>query len=90
MDRRESTHDDAERAERRALAKDADEQQAAGKVILIDESKAHEQVQHLMSTGVVEAVPDEQLLIHQPSGHAFKSDTALAYFHEGWTAREKR
>jgi hypothetical protein len=35
---------------------------------------------------VVTPVPEDQVLVHEPSGTAFDSTTQIAVFHRGWTA----
>lgn len=36
--------------------------------------------------GLVTAVVEQRVLVHEPSGHAFDSIRQLAVFHRGWTA----
>ncbi|QIO25344.1 hypothetical protein [Haloarcula sp. JP-L23] len=79
----DETIPDYERFERRQLANDRDTGMDS---LCIDESGAHDLVEDLRAEGVIDVVPDEQLLIHSPSGRAFGSDKALAYFHTGWQA----
>jgi hypothetical protein len=35
---------------------------------------------------MVRPIPDQQVLVHDPSGEAFDSITQLAVFHRGWRA----
>nr|WP_135305625.1 hypothetical protein [Halomicroarcula amylolytica] len=72
-----------ERFERRQLAIDRD---TGTDSLCIDESLAHELVEDLRAAGVVDVIPEEQLLTHSPSGEVFESNQALAYFHAGWEA----
>lgn len=88
VDQHDSTHTDAADAERRAVAEDADLTAGGESPLLIDESQAVNIVRDLRAEGIVEAIPEDQLLVHTPSGTTFKSDKALAYFHEGWTAED--
>lgn len=83
----DSTHTDAENAERRALAEDADARTNGYSPLIIDESEATDRVRDLCAEGTVDAIPEEELLVHIPTETTFKSDQALAYFHEGWSAR---
>jgi hypothetical protein len=82
-DRHDSTHDDHERFERRQLARDRDANQHRG-VLTVDKSQARQRVDALLDTGVVDAVPELELLVHAPSGRRFRSNRALVLFHEGW------
>jgi ribosomal protein S19E (S16A) len=78
------TRPDYERFERRQLAQDRDNRQV--QTVDIDESRARRIVQDLRAAGIVKTVPEDQCLVHQPSGEHFDSDTALAHFHRGWEA----
>jgi len=81
MDR---TMPDYERFERRQLAQDRDNRQV--QTVDVDESEARAIVQDLIAADIVVAVPEDQCLIHRPSGDRFDSDTALVHFHRGWKA----
>jgi len=83
--RHDDASNDAERFERRQLAKDRDQRNSD--VLSIDESVASEVVYVLRDEGVVDIIPEEEKLVHLPSGQKFKSNVALAYFHEGWDAK---
>ncbi|ERG93601.1 hypothetical protein, partial [Haloquadratum walsbyi] len=52
----------------------------------IDDTTAQNLVSDLVDADVVTPVPEDQVLIHEPSGTAFDSSTQLAVFHRGWTA----
>jgi len=52
----------------------------------VDESQVRAIVQELRDADIVMAVPEDECLIHQPSGNRFDSDTALVHFHWGWEA----
>lgn len=80
----DETISDYERFERRQLAQHRDNHRV--QTVDIDESRAREIVQDLKAAGTVVAVPEDQCLVHRPSGEMFNSDTALAYFHRGWEA----
>lgn len=80
----DETVPDYERFERRRLANDRDKERTAA--LRFDESGTHDLVEDLRAEGVIDVVPDEQLLVHSPSGRAFGSDKAVAYFHMGWQA----
>ena len=43
-------------------------------------------VSELIDADVVTAVPEDRVLVYEPSGAAFDSSTQLAVFHRGWTA----
>jgi hypothetical protein len=82
----DSTHDDHERFERRQLARDSDSSPdpGHGTLVTVDESWAAQSVRALREEGVVDAIPDEQRLVHRPSEMVFRSDRALILFHHGW------
>ncbi|KZX46195.1 hypothetical protein [Haloarcula sp. K1] len=88
VDQHDSTHTDAADAEREAIAEDTDFTTGGEPPLVIDESEAANVVRKLRAEGTAEAIPEDQLLIHTPSGILFKSDKALAYFHKGWTSGE--
>lgn len=52
----------------------------------IDETTAQSQINELLDADVVTPVPEDRVLVHEPSGTAFDSPTQLAVFHRGWTA----
>lgn len=83
----DSTHDDHERFERRQLARDRDARRT--QTVTVDESQAAKIVRELIDVGVVDVVPDDQLLRHAPSKRSFESNRALVLFHRGWQAREE-
>jgi deoxyribodipyrimidine photolyase len=80
----DDTIPDYERFERRQVAQDHDNRQV--QTADVDESRARAIVQDLSAAGIVVAVPEDQCLVHRPSGERFDSDTALAHFHQGWEA----
>lgn len=73
-----------ERFERNQIAQDRDNRRV--QTVDVDESRARRIVQDLRAAGIVVAVPEDQCLIHRPSGERFDSDTDLVHFHQGWEA----
>ncbi len=53
---------------------------------VVDDATAQRLVSDLVDADVVTLVPEDQVLVHEPSGTAFDSSTQLAVFHRGWTA----
>lgn len=52
----------------------------------VDDETARHLVSDLVDEAIVTPVPDERMLVHEPSGEAFHSITQLAVVHRGWTA----
>jgi len=52
----------------------------------MDDSEARNLVNELVDADFVTPVPEDRVLVHEPSGTAFDSSTQLAVFHRGWTA----
>jgi hypothetical protein len=52
----------------------------------IDDTTAQRLVSDLVDADVVTPVPEDRVLVHEPSATAFNSPTQLAVFHRGWTA----
>lgn len=75
---------DHERLERTLLARDRDARDAS--TADLDDATARALVGELLDADDVVPVPDERLLVHEPSGAAFESITQLAVFHRGWRA----
>ncbi|WP_206042993.1 hypothetical protein [Haloferax volcanii] len=65
------------------IAQDQDAARVA--VADIDERGAHSLVKDLVDDDVVTPIPDERVLVHEPSDEAFDSIRQLAVFHRGWT-----
>jgi hypothetical protein len=83
-DPHDDTSRDYERFEKEQLAQDRD---AAGvDTADVDDATAQNLVKDLIDTDVVTPVPEDQVLVHEPSGTTFDSTTQLAVFHRGWTA----
>ena len=75
---------DYEQFEQAQLAKDRD---AAGvDTADVDDATVQNLVSELIDADVVTPVPEDRVLVHEPSGTAFDSSTQLAIFHHGWTA----
>lgn len=86
MDIYDDTSNDHERFERRQLAKDRDRRRQG--VLSIDEQHAAGIVHDLRKQHIVDVQPQEQLLIHTPTGTKFERALALVYFHRGWQAAD--
>ena len=80
----DDTTDDDERLETELVAQDLD----AARVSTADvnERSARRLVDELIKDDVVTPVPDQRVLVHEPSDEAFDSITQLAVFHRGWQA----
>lgn len=83
VDTHNDATDDHEQFEAELLAQDCD----AAHIVTadIDDRTARRLVNELVDNDVVVPVPDERLLVHDPTGKAFDSVTQLAVFHRGWT-----
>jgi len=83
-DPHDNTSSDYEQFEKEQLAQDRD---AAGvDTADIDDATAQRLVSDLVDADVVTPVPEDQVLVHEPSGTAFDSSMQLTVFHRGWTA----
>jgi hypothetical protein len=83
-DPHDGTSADYEQFEKEQLAQDRD---AAGvDTANVDDATARRLVDDLIDADVVTPVPEDRVLVHDPSGDAFDSTTHLALFHRGWTA----
>lgn len=82
----DDTSNDPERFERRQLAQDRDRRPQD--VSSLDEQRAAQIVRNLREQHIVDVQPEEQLLIHTPTGTKFECDLALVYFHRGWQAAD--
>ena len=80
----DDTSTDYERLEAELLAQDRDAASVA--TADIDDAAAQNRVSKLVDAAVVTPVPEDRILVHNPSGTAFDSATQLAVFHCGWTA----
>ncbi|ERG93575.1 hypothetical protein [Haloquadratum walsbyi] len=83
-DSHDDTSRDYERFEKKQLAQDRDT--ASVDTADIDDATVENLVSELIDADVVTPVPEDQVLVHEPSGTAFDSSTQLAVFHRGWTA----
>ena len=80
----DDTSADYEQFEKALLAQDRD---AAGvDTADIDDATARRLIDDLIDADVVTPVPEDRVLVHEPSGAAFDLSTQLAVFHRGWTA----
>jgi len=81
-------HDDTSRDykqfEKELLAQDRDA--ARVDTADIDDATAQRLVNDLVDADVITPVPENRVLVHEPSGAAFDSTTQLAVYHRGWTA----
>ncbi len=83
-DPHDDTSRDYERFEKEQLAQDRDA--TSVDTADIDDATAQRLVNDLVDAGVVTPVPEDHVLVHEPSGTTFDSSTQLAVFHRGWTA----
>ncbi|WP_148414631.1 hypothetical protein [Haloferax sp. KTX1] len=83
-DPHDDTSADYEQFEKELLAQDRD----AARVDTsdVDDTTARSLVDDLIDVGVVTPVPEDRVLVHEPSGTTFDSPTQLAVFHRGWAA----
>jgi len=80
----DDTSSDHEQFEKEQLAQDRD---AAGvDTADVDDTTARRLVDDLIDVDVVTPVPEDRILVHEPSGTPFDSPRQLAVFHRGWTA----
>ncbi|MDS0283874.1 hypothetical protein [Haloarcula onubensis] len=83
-DPHDDTSSDYEQFEKEQLAKERD---AIGvDTADVDDATAQNLVSDLVIADVVTPVPEDRVLVHEPSGAAFDSTAQLAVFHRGWTA----
>jgi hypothetical protein len=83
-DSHEDTSSDDERFEKEQLAQDRD---ATGiDTADVDDTSAQRLVNDLVDADIVTPVPEDHVLVHEPSGTAFDSSTQLALYHRGWIA----
>ena len=80
----DDTAADHERLETELLAQDRDA--ARPLTADVDETTAQQLVSDLVDDGLVRAVAEQRVLVHEPSGEAFNAIRQLAVFHRGWTA----
>ncbi|MDF9747910.1 hypothetical protein [Natrinema salsiterrestre] len=81
---RDDTSADYEQFERTLLAQDRDATSVT--TADVDDATAQHLVSELIDADVVTPIPEDRVLVHEPSGAAFDSTTQLAVFHRGWTA----
>ncbi|MDS0300957.1 hypothetical protein NDI76_19605 [Halogeometricum sp. S1BR25-6] len=80
----DDTADDHERFETELVAQDRDVARVS--TADIEETTARRLVSDLVNDGIVTAVAEQRILVHEPSGKAFDSIRQLAVFHRGWSA----
>jgi len=80
----DDTTADYDRLETELVAQDRDAARVA--TADIDETTAHQLVGGLVEDDVVTPIPDQRILVHEPSSKPFDSITQLAVFHRGWRA----
>ena len=80
----DDTTDNHERLEAELVAQDRDAARVS--TADIDERRARHLVNDLIEDDMVRPIPDQGVLVHDPSGEAFDSITQLAVFHRGWRA----
>ncbi|WP_135823109.1 hypothetical protein [Halostella litorea] len=80
----DDTTGDYDRLETELVAQDRDASRVA--TADIDEATARRLVGDLVEDDVVAPIPDQRILVHEPSSKPFKSITQLAVFHRGWQA----
>ncbi|WP_251329459.1 hypothetical protein [Haloplanus pelagicus] len=83
-DPNDDTSADYEQFEQALLAQDRD--LAGVDTADDDDATARRLVDDLIDANVVTPLPEDSVLVHEPSGAAFDSTTQLAVFHRGWTA----
>jgi hypothetical protein len=80
----DDTSADYEQLEKALLAQDRDV--AGVDTADVDDETAQFLVSELIDADVITTVPEDRVLVHEPSGTAFDSTTQLVVFHRGWTA----
>ena len=80
----DDTSADHEQLETELFAQDRDVASVA--TADIDDTTARHLVADLIDRDIVTPVPEDQILVHDPSGTAFDSRLQLAIFHRGWMA----
>ena len=83
-DPHDDTSRDYEQFEKELLAQDRDA--TSVDTADIDDTTAQRLVSDLVDADVVTPVPEDRVLVHEPSGTTFDSATQLAVFHRGWAA----
>jgi hypothetical protein len=80
----DDTSDDHVRFEAERVAQDRDRSQT--ETADIDDRTVRQIVEDLVETGTIRPIPDEQVLVHEPSGEVFDSSLQVVVFHCGWSA----
>jgi hypothetical protein len=84
FDPHDDTSADHEQFEKKLLSQDRDV--AGVDTADVDDATARSQVDDLVDVNIVTPIPEDRVLVHEPSGTAFDSTTQLSVFHRGWTA----
>ncbi|WP_254824785.1 hypothetical protein [Haloglomus halophilum] len=80
----DDTTGDYDRLETELVAQDRDASRVA--TADIDEATARRLVGDLVEDDVVAPIPNQRILVHEPSSTPFDSIIQLAVFHRGWQA----
>ncbi|WP_436926688.1 hypothetical protein [Halosimplex amylolyticum] len=83
-DPHDDTNADYKQFEKAQLAQDRDV--AGVNTADINDTMARNLVDDLIDADVVTPIPEECVLVREPSGTAFDLTTQLAVYHRGWTA----
>jgi len=83
-DPHDDTSSDHEQFEKEQLAQDRDA--ASVDTADVDDATVENLVSELIDADIVTPVPEDHVLVHEPSGTSFDSARQLAVFHRGWTA----
>lgn len=83
-DPHDDTSADYEQFEKEQLTRDRDAASVA--TADVDDATARSLVDDLIDADVVTPVPEDRVLVHEPSATIFDSTRQLAVFHRGWTA----
>ena len=83
-DPHDDTSRDYEQFEKDQFAQDRDA--ARVDTADIDDATVQNVIDGLIDADVVTPVPENRVLVHEPSGTTFDSPVQLAVFHRGWTA----
>ena len=83
-DSHDDTSADYEQFEKELLAQDRDV--TGVDTADIADTTVQSQINELLDADVVTPVPEDRVLVHEPSGTAVESPTQLAVFHRGWMA----
>jgi hypothetical protein len=77
----DETASDHRRFEEQQVAQDADASRTSQP---LSEDAVKRRFDELESAGVADVIPEEQLVVHLPSGETFQRVRDLVVFHQGW------